>query len=408
MSLTNDKKKERRDEGFISGSKFEELDTCLMDVSKSVCKLKIELNSEIKYGTGFFLRYPIDGKYIYCLLSNEHIIEEEFIKNKYIMNVSYNYENKSILIKLDKSERYIRSFIDIGLDITLVEILNDDDVYKDYFLFPELDYDIKDLKNKQIYIPQFPLGKKIKNARGIIKNIDEYEFTHLVSTEHSSSGSPIFLNDSKKVVGIHKQGHKKLPENYGDVLYPIFNKIKEDINSIKNITNNNNNELNIKNKDKSKKYCNKFNFYVGSAIILVLAFFFFWNHFLANENGKLYYENGNIKYEGGLKNNKYEGKGILAILIMVNMKVKEYYILKMEISNMKVILSKVNLKEKEYFIMKTELLCIKVTLMMIYLKGKELFIILLENLYIKVIIKIIFLKEKEYYITKMGMFIMKV
>ena len=78
MAMTKEKK-EGRNEGFVVGSKFEELDTCLMDVSKSVCKLKIEVNKEIYYGTGFLLRYPIDGKHFTCLLSNEHIITEKFI-----------------------------------------------------------------------------------------------------------------------------------------------------------------------------------------------------------------------------------------------------------------------------------------------------------------------------------------
>ena len=313
MAMTKDKKEGRRNEGFVVGSKFEELDTCLMDVSKSVCKLKIEVNPKIHYGTGFLLRYPIDGKHFTCLLSNEHIITEEYIENKVIMNVSYNYENKSILIKLDKNERYIRSFKDIGLDITLVEILNSDDIYEDYFLFPESNYLINDLKNKQIYIPQFPLGKKIKNARGLIKDINEYELTHLVSTEECSSGSPIFLNDSKKVIGIHKQSNNRSPDNYGDLIYPILNLIEEDIKKIKRVTNNTN-ELNIKIKDEPKKYWKNCAFILGSIIAIFMSMpiiFLPFEKILPNRNRKLYYPNGNIKYNGGLKNNKYEGKGIL-------------------------------------------------------------------------------------------------
>ena len=199
MLVSKNGKKRRRNEGFVLDSKSEELDRCLMNASKSVCKLRIEVNSEIKYGTGFLLRYPINDKYFNCLLSNERIIKEEFIKNKFTMNVSFNYENKSIMIKLDENERYIRTFKDIGLDITLVEILKCDDINDDYFLFPELDYIIKDLKNKQIYIPQFILGKKIENTLGIIKNITKYEFTHLVNKDQVSSRSPIFLCDTKKI-----------------------------------------------------------------------------------------------------------------------------------------------------------------------------------------------------------------
>ena len=101
----------------------------------------------------------------------------------------------------------------------------------------------KRLKNKQINIPQFRIVKKIENTLGIIKNINKYEFTHLVSKDQVSSGSPIFLFDTKRVIGIYKQNNNRLSENYGDFIYPIFNIIKEDIKKIKSFSNNNN-ELN--------------------------------------------------------------------------------------------------------------------------------------------------------------------
>ena len=60
-----------------------------------------------------------------------------------------------------------------------------------------------------IYIPQYAQGKELVNARGSIVNVDKYEFTHLASTEQGSSGSPIFLQYSIDVIGIHKEGNKK-------------------------------------------------------------------------------------------------------------------------------------------------------------------------------------------------------
>ena len=56
-----------------------------------------------------------------------------------------------------------------------------------------------------IYISQYPGGKELMNGRGIIKEINKYEFTHLVNKEKGSSGSPIFLENSIKVIGIHKK-----------------------------------------------------------------------------------------------------------------------------------------------------------------------------------------------------------
>ena len=170
MEINDNKDKSNRiNQGLIAGSPFEYLDSCLIDVSKSVCKIKIGKKSESVFGSGFLLRYLINEKYFYCLMSNEHIITKDLIKNSGIIIVSYNNENKIFEIELNEKERFIRDFKDIQLDITVVEILEKDDIYKDYFLFPELDYIGDELINRQIYIPQFPLGKKLTNSRGRIK-----------------------------------------------------------------------------------------------------------------------------------------------------------------------------------------------------------------------------------------------
>ena len=46
----------------------------------------------------------------------------------------------------------------MNLDITVVEILGKDDIYKDFFLEPECEKTDEELINKEIYIPQYPLG----------------------------------------------------------------------------------------------------------------------------------------------------------------------------------------------------------------------------------------------------------
>ena len=45
MLISKNGKKRKRNEGFVLDSKSEELDTCLMNASKSVCKLRKEVNS---------------------------------------------------------------------------------------------------------------------------------------------------------------------------------------------------------------------------------------------------------------------------------------------------------------------------------------------------------------------------
>ena len=101
------------------------------------------------------------------------------------------------------------------------------------------------------------MNQKLKNSRGIIKKIENEEFIHLASTEHGSSGSPIFLKDSIKIIGIHKQGDIQQTENYADFISPIFNILKNDIKIIKNKINNDN--MNNKNKEEIVKNSNNIN-----------------------------------------------------------------------------------------------------------------------------------------------------
>ena len=213
---------------------FEKLDRKVMNVSKSICKLKIETNSKTIIGTGFLLNFGIDQERFCCLMSNDHIIEQEMINNKNNINISYDNEFKIINIKLDTSKRYIKSFIEEGLDITVVEILEEDNIYRDYFLWNEDETDNNRIINNEIYIPQYAKGEELVNARGKIIKINKYEFTHLANTEHGSSGSPIFLENSTSVIGIHKQSNEKKTKNYGDFIYPVINMIKEDIRKKRN------------------------------------------------------------------------------------------------------------------------------------------------------------------------------
>ena len=139
-----------------------------------------------------------------------------------------------------------------------------------------------------IYIPQYAEGKELKNAKGIIKEINKYEFTHLASTLRGSSGSPIFLENSIRVIGIHKAGSTVKLENYGDFIYPAINIIKEDIR---------------KKRDKGKYIDGKYiwednKYYIGE----------FKNN-IPNGKGIKYYSNGNILYDGYFVNGKFEGKG---------------------------------------------------------------------------------------------------
>ena len=262
----------------------------LSKVLKSICKIKIKTKSGIIIGTGFLLSICIDQELFYCLISNEYVIKSEIIQiNNTIIYISYDNEFKYANIKLGNKKRYIKSFIDNELDITVVEILDEDNISKDYFLFPESENIINNgLINNMIYIPQYAQGKELTNSRGKIKDINQYEFTHLANTEKGSSGSPIFLENSINVIGIHKEDNKDKTENYGVFIYPAINIIENDIREKRN----NGKYIDGKFIYEDDKY------YIGE-----------YKNNIPNGKGIKYYSNGNILYEGYFINGKFEGNG---------------------------------------------------------------------------------------------------
>ena len=113
-----------------------------------------------------------------------------------------------------------------------------------------------ELISKEIAIIQYPQGKMNYSYGNILRLTQlesaQYEFAHDAGTQKGSSGSPIFLKDSTRVVGIHKSGIESKEENFGDFIWPIFiyfkNFLENDINSTNNnnFKNQSNNEINVK------------------------------------------------------------------------------------------------------------------------------------------------------------------
>ena len=105
------------------------------NISKSICKIKIETNSETILGIGCLLKFWIHQELYYFLISNEHTIKKDIINNNNIISLYFNGE--LITSNINNKKRYIKSFIDIGCDISVIEIINEDNISKDYFLWNE-------------------------------------------------------------------------------------------------------------------------------------------------------------------------------------------------------------------------------------------------------------------------------
>ena len=109
--------------------------------------------------------FLIDLEIFYCLMTNDNIISDESINNSHIINITYE-ENKTVSIKLNKNKRYIKSFKDKDLDITVIEILNEDNISEKYFLVPEFNNLFNNkLINNEIYYTTIYRGIKIKKFK---------------------------------------------------------------------------------------------------------------------------------------------------------------------------------------------------------------------------------------------------
>ena len=208
-----------------------------------------------------------------------------------IFNISYNNGLKEANIKLNQNQRYIKAFKNICLDIAVIEIIDEDNISQNCYLYPQIEGRIKDeLINKNIYIPHYIEGEDLKFSKGMIKEINKYEFIYLVNIEYNLQGSPIFLENNYDVMGICKENNKCNKENSAIFIYPIINIIEEDIRKRRN----DGKYINGKFIYKDGKY------YLGE----------FKNN-LPNGKGIKYYKNGNILYEGDFINGKFEGNGKL-------------------------------------------------------------------------------------------------
>ena len=198
------------------GNSKSEIPKNILSVSKSVCKLDIP--DKIPYG--FLIKFFKNDKDFFCLLTHNDIITKEMIEKKEF--IKFFYDNDSIIKKicLNSDERFIKDFRDIGINSTVIEILPSDKIEKDYFLLPMIN-EYKDLKNETIDLIQYPKGK-LAYLTGIIKEINNYEFTYSANMLTYSQGIPIFLNDNNKVIGIQKSTKTINTDNYAYFIKPIF------------------------------------------------------------------------------------------------------------------------------------------------------------------------------------------
>ena len=259
---TNDSKKViQRNEAYQPGSEIYCLAT-LLKLVQTICKIE----TFESYASGFLIKFSTENKPFYCLMTNEHVITKVMIKNQSKIKFCYNNKKNPREIYL-KNNRIIKEFTseveDKNIDATIIQILPEDNIDDEYFLTPNYNYmeNFNSLIDKEIEIFQYPGYLDISYSDGKISDINNYKLSHRASTDHGSSGSPIFLKGTTEVIGIHagnevietKTGPKTGP-NYGFFIGPIYSYIKQmylaKVKLNKGVYNNRYNKIYKKNKRK--------------------------------------------------------------------------------------------------------------------------------------------------------------
>ena len=155
-------------------------------------------------GTGFFCKSIVNDRTMKGLFTNNHVLKEDLIKENSIIELRHNDEIKEIKIT---SNRF--KYTNVKLDYTCIEIFDNED-YNNYF---EIDDNINcqnpnvQYGNELGVIYQFPNEKDLSCGEGLIEGIKNANNTniiiHKITTDFGSSGSPIFLSNNLKVIGIH-------------------------------------------------------------------------------------------------------------------------------------------------------------------------------------------------------------
>ena len=224
----------------------------LEQMKKSICKIN-KGNGE--RGTGFFCKIPYQNKILKVLVTNYHIIDENYIKTKDKINLAINDNDNYINISLENDRKIYLSEFEKE-DIAIIEIKDKEHSNKINFL--ELDNRLLNENSESIYtsensiyIIQYPNASEACVSYGILKLIKDHKLIHKCSTEKGSSGSPILNLKTNQVIGLH-QGHLNESNNLGIFLkFPIqnLNNKMKIIGEIKNNINNNINYNNINNKN---------------------------------------------------------------------------------------------------------------------------------------------------------------
>ena len=204
----------------------------IIKANKSICRIRDVLFSEFDRDrdlyNGFFLKFMKEKKLHYFLITHKLAILKAI---RYWEDFKLVLPNNDIkYIKMLNKDNSKRNYYDEG-GIVAIEITDDDDI-KDKVDFLECDLNMEDnnFTGKNIFTIYYSLDGNVKISSGTIiednQNNSDKRFNYLIDRCKNSFGSPIFLIDSLKVIGIHSC----YSLYYNNSFIPIWLIIKEILN----------------------------------------------------------------------------------------------------------------------------------------------------------------------------------
>ena len=225
---------------------IEQMQTC-------VCKI----HNGKKKGTGFFIKIPYNNNLMTVLITNNHVLGEDKIAIDENITVSLNNDEKTVNIEIDDKRRRYTNEI---LDVTIIEVKEDDEIENFLTLDKKLINIIKSDKNEKLdYLNNFYENESIYILKyvnnifvsyGLLKHISKNNIYHKCSTEDGASGSPIISLKTNEVIEVHYGPAKHKPNiNAGTLLVEPLKQFQKMTNNLlvikKTEISNNNSRSNI-------------------------------------------------------------------------------------------------------------------------------------------------------------------
>ena len=254
IDITEKEKEEKIN--FPSALSLEEMCQIINQSLKCVCLIK----TKNKTCTGALCKINYKYKSINCLITNNEIINDNYIRNNIEIKV---YLNEGKIVKRISIKRKKIKYINNKFGISILELDEEDNDIKDILVLDEFltmelkeeDYPkefMKDLKygdyskdlykNISIYIPHYKNYEKIFVSFGTIIGFKDFNIIHCCNMNDEDigpSGAPILDLTNKTLIGIYNHEKKIKGERCGIFLENVIKDFIE-----KKLKNENKNMLN--------------------------------------------------------------------------------------------------------------------------------------------------------------------